>query len=305
MSKYLITKSSLKMSILFLLFIIFIAGSMSVLEATGNNVVSIETENDIIKIMGDVHVPENEVVDGNVVAIIGDIKVDGHVSGDVVSVLGDIELNNIVEGDLVSVIGEVTRGPDSQVVGEITRISIGDLNFRGIVSRNFRRMWFDVSRGMFNIFRLIVLFGLALLVFALMPDKQKNMAQVLNTSLLRRILIGLIAFICLPVVVLLFMISIIGIPAVPFLIMGFFVINFIGYVAIVYYTGKKIAAISEKEINIYLIIFLGVLVLWILNIIPFLGFIFRLLILFLALGVVIDTKFGTNRPWFKSKEEIG
>ena len=273
-------------------------------EVSAQNSVSIQTENDIMKILGDIYVAENEVVNGNVISILGDIEVEGRVKGDVVSILGDIKLNNIVEGDLVSVLGQVNRGPDAQVLGETTQVRVGDINISGlsrIIPRNVRRVWFNISGGMFSIFRLITLFGLVLLVFALMPGKQKNMAEAVKQSLVRKLLIGLLTFLCFPVILFLFMISILGIPAVPFIIMGFFVISFLGYVSVAYLTGETIAGISDQGINIYLTLFLGVLVLWILNSIPFLGFLFRLLILFISLGVIIDTKFGTNQPWFKTK----
>ncbi|HET7225570.1 MAG TPA: hypothetical protein VFK69_07610, partial [Candidatus Eisenbacteria bacterium] len=75
---------------------------------------------DITKIGSDIHVAEDEVVEGDVVALGGSITVDGHVKGAVVSVGGDVSLSSTarVDGDVGSVGGELHEEPGDFVGGQ-------------------------------------------------------------------------------------------------------------------------------------------------------------------------------------------
>lgn len=291
--------------IVLLVCVLLVVGVLSAVEAQSDNGVSVENSNDVVRIMGDIHIPEDQTIEGDVVSILGNIKVEGPVQGDVVAILGDIDLNNEVQGDVVTILGQLTKGDLARIQGKTSQVSIGSMNFNGIFPglslSGLSNLRFAFSRS-FSLVQLLILFGLALLVFSLMPEKQKSMAQGIEQSLGRRLLIGLVGVMVLPIIMFILAISILGIPLIPFIFLGFILINFIGYVAVVFYTGQRISAVGQNEINIYLKIFLGVLILWVLNSLPFLGWIFHMLIMFLALGTVIDTKFGTNRPWFKKKE---
>ena len=79
---------------------------------------------DRVRIFGDVTVREGEEVTGQVVAVIGSVRVDGEVGDQVVSVLGSVDLGPkaVVRGDIVSVGGRVRRAPGSQVGGAVTEV---------------------------------------------------------------------------------------------------------------------------------------------------------------------------------------
>ena len=253
--------------------------------------------NSIFKIMNDINIPSDRVVDGDVVTIMGDINVNGRVKGDVVAVLGDIFVNNVIEGDLVSIMGEIEKGSKTQVSGDTTEVSIGKENFDFAIPP-----FIDIFGWNLKIFKLIMLFGLSVLIFSLMPKKQEHMALAIEKEFFRKLFIGIISILLLPIVMFLFVLTIIGIPFIPVLLLTFVVIKFIGYVAVVFLVGCKIAEIGKKDFNIYLKLLIGVVVLWLLNSIPVIGFMLYSMVSFLALGVIIDTKFGTNNPWFKRKE---
>lgn len=254
--------------------------------------------NNVVKIMGDIHIPEERVVTGDVVAILGDIKVDGRVGGDVVAIMGDIELNNEISGNLISIMGKVIEGPEAAVMGSRSIVNVGDINIRWPIGM------LRFVRWNYRIFQLFILFGLAVVVFSMMPQQQRNMAQSIEKAPVRKLLIGFISFLILPVIFVLFLISIIGIPFIPFLIITIVIFRFIGYVAIVYFAGNRITAVGKLEPNIYLKLLIGVAALWVLNMVPLFDILFYLLLTFLALGTIIDTRFGTNKPWFNRSEVV-
>ena len=82
---------------------------------------------DVVKFGGSIHILEDETVDGDVVAIGGDIRIDGFVTGDVVTSPGDITIGSggYIEGDAVATFGKIAIEPGGAVDGEITEVSLG------------------------------------------------------------------------------------------------------------------------------------------------------------------------------------
>ena len=76
---------------------------------------------DIVRFLGDVHIAEDEEIDGDVVTIGGSIKLKGRIDGDAVAVFGSIMMApfSAVEGDAVSVAGRVRMAQGAEVFGDI------------------------------------------------------------------------------------------------------------------------------------------------------------------------------------------
>ena len=260
----------------------------------------------IVAIFGDVEV--NNDVEGDVVAIFGDVDVNRNIEGDVLSILGNVDVGATVVGDVTTIMGEIIRREGSEITGDIFSGSFTTVLRSAPFRRSLRRtpFWnFHHMIGSFNnVFRLLMLFGLALLVMALMSEKQKAMARSIEENIGKRLLTGFLGTVVIFAFMFLLIISCVGILFLPLIIPAILIINFIGYTAVAYFTGGKISEIGDKKFNIYLTLFLGILSLWLLNIVPFVGWIFHLLIMFLSLGTVIDTRFGTNKPWFKKNKKV-
>jgi hypothetical protein len=80
---------------------------------------------DMVRFGDDIIIDEDELVDGDVVAIFGSVVVDGAVEGDVVAVMGGITLgpNGEIDGDAVAVGGSVDKERGGRIGGET--VSIG------------------------------------------------------------------------------------------------------------------------------------------------------------------------------------
>ncbi len=279
-------------------------GDMQVVSTIGNAVVDVDDGSSVVKVMGNIYIPGDRVVLDDVVAVMGNIQVDGRVDGDVVAVMGNVEINNEVRGDVVSVMGNVTKGPNGKIGGELVEVNGPSLNMipSNIPNTHFNIGWndFHFNWGL-KFLNLVLLFALGSLVLALMPEKTKAMAWALGEEPFKKLLIGFIALIVTPFVVIISAVSIIGLPLVPFIILAFIAIKFIGYVAIVLYIGSRIRQTAALNLNIFLDLFIGILILWLVKLVPIVGLISSLIVTMFALGVIIDTKFGTHNPWFKRK----
>jgi len=118
----------------------------------------------VVKIGDDVLVAANEDVRGDVVVILGNAEIAGHVQGDVVVVLGDLQVGRYaeIEGETVTIGGSLDQDP-AAVVGEMTVIDPlpgGRLDMGGMLGRGWLTFFF--TQGLF----LVVLFlaGLAVVL---------------------------------------------------------------------------------------------------------------------------------------------
>ncbi|MGQ9603553.1 MAG: BamA/TamA family outer membrane protein [bacterium] len=83
--------------------------------------------NDIVRFGGDIHIPRDQVVKGDVVAFGANILVEGRVEGDIVSMGGDISITSDgeVEGDVLTMFGKIDIRPGAKVSGDIVEKSWG------------------------------------------------------------------------------------------------------------------------------------------------------------------------------------
>ncbi len=85
---------------------------------------------DIVRLGGDVHVPADERLVGDVVVIGGRLRVDGEVTREVVVIGGSVEFGReaVVRRDVTVVGGRVTRHPDARFEGDLNEVSFGSLD---------------------------------------------------------------------------------------------------------------------------------------------------------------------------------
>jgi hypothetical protein len=213
----------------------------------------------IVRMGSDIHVEEDQVVAGDVVAVGGDIVVDGHVEGDVSSTGGDIYLNSTarVDGDVVCVYGRLHEQEGAVVGGQRVTAMGGP----GKKSIHVPRRWDwdgDHDRSgkvrdvMSSMVMLFVWLGLAWGITWLAPGRTGAAVAMLKRepgqSALVGILIGLLlipALIAVILLVVLLCITIIGIPLAIAALFGYFalaaVIAIWGYVVGAAALGEKVA----------------------------------------------------------------
>ena len=158
---------------------------------------------DRVRVFGDVVVNEGEEVSGQVVAVLGSVRIDGEVGHQVVAVLGTVELgpHAVVHGDVVTVGGRLRRAPGAQVRGSVTEVSLGDLGARSI-SRGcdgwgpFHFGGFGpVTRLVGTTFRLVLLALVACLALVVARRAVEGSAQRVADEPVRATLIGLVAWV--------------------------------------------------------------------------------------------------------------
>jgi hypothetical protein len=224
-------------------------------------------------------------VRGDVVAVFGNIDIYGKMNGDVVAVFGNVNVhkNAVIGGDTVGVFGKVDKDPEAIVRGEMADTNIGNVG-----------RYFDFIPNMsFNsIIGMMILYGLACLVVLLIPDRVKLMANRSRYNLGRHFGIGLLVMLVIILLIPILVITIVGIiPAILLLIL-FMIATLISITAVYIFLGQKIAAAVEGKNAIFIHLLIGMVVINALTIIPVIGTLAAMAVLFIGLGVAFDTRLG-------------
>ena len=227
--------------------------------------------NDLVRFGEDIEIPADKVVEGDVVAIGGDITVHGRVRGDAVSVGGAVRVKGAgaVEGDAVSLGGGVSTTDSASVGGSNVSIGKWNLGSHGWNALPALGMFGALGAGMWlvsTLCEILLTLFFAWIALLLLKDRILRAGEVLAAQFGRSFLIGLLAWVGLvlavpvgilsivlagAIAVVILCVTIIGIPlalllivalvlAIIGLLVGVVLAAFLGYVNGAMYLGRRV-----------------------------------------------------------------
>ncbi len=198
---------------------------------------------DIVQFGNDIHVEANESVEGDVVAILGSIIVEGMVEGDVVAIGGELTIGSRgeIEGDAVAVGGGVTKEPGARVRGETVSIGHGKVLAPRVCPFFAGSVFSRGGRLLIFIIWIIMLMVLGVIIMAVFRRGVDNVCVRVRKEAFKMGLIGLLTEVLLIPIMVLFIVTIIGIPigvfALPLL---FALAMLLGFVGVSYVVGARL-----------------------------------------------------------------
>jgi len=243
---------------------------------------------DRVVITGPVLVDNGETA-GDVVVVDGDVLVRGTVKGDLFVLNGNVTLRGRVTGDVIAVADTVTLGSRGQIDGDLRYgdkkpVGASSDKVKGKIKR------FDVESiaapsGVGIVLGLwlavtISIFLLGLVLLLLFP---RAADAVTRAKVGRSLLIGLLVFILLPILGLLALVTVVGIPLGFVLLTAFVLLLAIAYVSTAWLLGRRILKPPKARILAFLV---GLLILRLLALIPFVGGLIGFLAVLLGLGAL-------------------
>ena len=220
-------------------------------------------------------VPEGETV-GSVTIFNGPARIEGTVRDSVVVFNGATEISGTVGGDVVSFNGDVLIRSGAEVGGNLVtsgdpQIEEGatvrgsqqnvatrfDLEDFGLASRI--AWWIGVSVS-------TLILGMLLLLFA--PRAAESLERVVRDQLGSSIVWGVALLFLLPIVAIIALITIVGLPLGLALLAGLGLLFMIGYVATTFVVGRLILKPPQSP---YLAFLVGWVILRVLALIPVVG----------------------------------
>ncbi len=200
--------------------------------------------NDRVTVMGSTTVNDGEDIEGDAVAVMGSMTMNGTVQGDCVAVMGDNYINGVVHGEAVAVMGDLHLGPKADIYSNLTCVG-GEIirdpgsRVRGQVVNNFTHVphhigvgassWWSngLSRGRLLTFApethflLILTFTILVLSLILVIAFPRGIAAC-NLALTEHtgatILTGFLSILALPFLFVLLLVTVVGIP-IAFLVL--------------------------------------------------------------------------------------
>lgn len=246
-------------------------------------------DNERIVLVGPVLVDRGES-SGDIIVGQGDVTVRGDVRGDIIVADGDVTIRGEVTGDVVTFNGKSILGRRAQVGGDVVyakskpqiasgatvegkleKIDIGDYGgFGGIA---FFAFWLAATIS-------VLLLGLLLL--ALAPKAADAVAGVARGSKVMPFVWGLLVFILIPILAALCILTLVGIPLGVGLLLALIPIYALAYTAAAFVVGRLIMS-KRGRILAFVV---GVIILRLLALIPFVSSLIWFLATVFGLGAI-------------------
>ncbi len=246
------------------------------------------TPNQVI-FKGDLLVAKGQTV-GDVFVVSGQVTVRGTVHGDLIDVNGDVTIRGTVTGDVVTIAKRATLGrrariggelkwvqdrpvvaPGAVVSGKVKKLDVGSIGTPGITFAI--GFWLVVSLS-------LLITGLVLLLLA--PAAADAAVRAARGSTGRTVLSGIVLLILLPILGVVLLVTVVGTPLGIGLLLLLGPLYAISYLTGAMLVGRRVRKTSGR-IGAFIV---GLLILRVLALIPFLGVLISLIATVFGLGAL-------------------
>lgn len=250
----------------------------------------IEAKN-IFKAGRDITIEEGQQVD-NAVVLGGQITVNGLVEKNVLAIAGSVVLtrNAVVRGKVIVIGGVIARGSGSLVYGDITEVNSETLSEAMHSAMRGELEGWSLILNIISLCFFAIILIVALIMTLLIPRSLALIANAIQTSKLKSLLLGILATLMIVPFFMLLAISIIGIFLIPLAFTAIVLAAIIGFIAFSSLLGNFIITRIFRGYKKSLVkeTLVGVSLLWLLGWIPFyIGMLIKVLAITFGLGGVL------------------
>ncbi|MEA3343343.1 MAG: polymer-forming cytoskeletal protein [archaeon] len=289
-----------------------------VLAAGGDVVIEGDVEDDAVLLSGDAKISGD--VGDNLLAACGSFKMDdgssvgrdAFVAGGMIDVYGDVFRNLFASGGNVviggSVLGNVTLEADgapritsdAEIGGDVNYTSEKDIiiedgaSVPGNVNKNLPdagRKKSDFERFNERLMGFLSIFIVGFILVRFLPVYTRNVCNNLKKSAFSCGLWGIVGLIVAPVVALLLMVTVIGLPLGLILVCAYIILIYVSKVYVSVFVGKFFLNMTgSRSDSLVLMLVLGLLLFELIGLVPALSGFVGLLVVVFGFGAVLVTK---------------
>ena len=297
MNKFLMTAA-------LMLFVIWLAVGCAAVDTSGSQVIaggdyvlkSGESVNgNLLVLGGNSTLQKDSHVNGNMNVIGGNTDANGEIKGNIWLLGGNVDLgpNALVHGNVTVNGGNVDRAPGAQVMGTFNSGVVFEGPMLAPVLTITPAMIFGWLLG-----RSVLLAALAAVIVLLAPDHIKRTTDAIVRQSFGAGLVGLVAMVLAPILLVLFAVTIIGIPLTIIGAVVLLVAMLFGWTAVGTEVGKRLAVAFKWNWSPVLHALVGTFLLAVLlsafELIPIIGWLASVVVSMFALGGVVLTRFGRH-----------
>jgi len=264
--------------------------------AGGDIMIDAPVENDVVIVGGSVKITQNASIKGDLIFIGGKLSLQGTVNGDAHINGGSVIINNRVGGNVSGTVGSLTLGPFASIGGDLIYSSSekakidaqariqGKTQFTELKEKSGIRAL--ISTGV--IYKLIADILFALLFILFLPLFTKNVLHRAGASALKNIVLGFVNLLLMPIASFILLI-IFWLGATSFVIYILLILLSLGLTK-VYVGWKTLSWWYSRNKKDYILdwkaAIVGVIVLFIVGLIPVFGWLAGFLLFLLTLGSI-------------------
>jgi Secretin and TonB N terminus short domain len=252
---------------------------------------------DVVAIHGSVRVGPGASA-RQITALLGSVDVEpgATVDREVVAIGGNVHVypGARVGKDAVSVGGDVVIDPGGVVEGEQTAIGIpglgGVLSLLGTKGPEVRRASPLLKVGHL-LAKYVVFLALGLLVLVFAPRRLDSVAGAIGASPMKVLLVGLLGTLALPVLAVLLVATVIGIPLVAVQVLAVLLAGVLGFTALALLIGRRLPLALDRGAAVIQLA-IGTAIVVAVTQIPVLGALAYVAAWLFVFGAVLRTRFG-------------
>jgi hypothetical protein len=257
----------------------------------GEVIIADRIEDDVVVIAGKLHILSTASIVGDLIFMGGEIVIDGPIEGTVYGTGGTIRIDSKVGGDVTVRSAEsFTLGDAADIGGNIVYRSDRDIVrgqgavVAGTLTKESPAGENDAPVLKSLVLNLLIIVFSSLAVFFLAKSRVRTLVENIMTGYGRLGLIGLGMMLAIPVVAVILMTSIIGLLIGVLLLFGYIVLMLLALISLPLLLGSLVQRAAKMGNTITLItVLIGVLSVFLLPFVPFIG----LFLLFAGLVVVM------------------
>ncbi len=250
------------------------------------------------------HFDEEASIEGDLLVACGVADVNGSVGGAAKIITGVLNIDGSIAGNAeVTTDGGIDIGPNARFGGDLHYEGPDEIDIPpGIVAGEvqfFRKVEkekpeFHLTRAVeagIHILGFIAALIAGTLIVAFTKDHARQTAETIRKKPLKSVGIGFIAFICVPIVLLILLVMIITIPLMFVVLMSYLIALYIAKFYVAIWLGNLILQRSGRtDVSPIPSLLLGLVPIYLVTAIPIAGTLIGIVIIFFGLGALLQRK---------------
>ncbi|MDO4963622.1 MAG: hypothetical protein Q4E75_05990 [bacterium] len=245
------------------------------------NITSSQVERDIYILGSSVDISSN--IEGNAFIMASSLVLDN------MTIKGDLLLNSstIMFGDNVTIEGNIKYN-ESSVVSGIENVKYKSVEKYKIESENKEYSILNNLYSKFKSMLSLLLVGIILLLICPSLFDKINLKYSLK-SIMKNLLIGLFILVVVPIICILLLTTVIGLPLSLIILAIYFICIYISQILTSYFIGNiLLTKVFKAKDNRFISLLIGVLLIKLISLIPVIGAFISLVVLLIGLGLILN-----------------
>ncbi len=273
-----------------------VGGQLTISGKVGRNVTAVG---------GNIEVANSAEIAGGAIFAGGNVIIEAPIGGEVYVGAGSLTISDQIAGDVQAGVGALRLTSNAKIIGDFTYYSdeAPSIDENATISGKLIRKEpparrpdisekeiSDFGKGLKGSLRFIsfitaLVFGLLMIRF--LPNYTKAVAYTVRDKLVKSLGYGFLALILTPIIVLVLLVTVIGLPLGIILGFSYLLYIYLSKIFIAICIGNYLFDRFKKKKSNYLPFIVGLAVFYLLSLLPYIGGLTRFVVLLLGLGAAV------------------